>query len=194
MFSAVVAAGASSVQLTALFQDVVSVSVEVGPAAAPVPVAGAPLLDIEETALGAYVTPMRPPTAALRQPGAPQRRPTTQLNIAQNFMMEVSVGDETSAVAEQAAEDDVLVVSSTESVESGVDLGGEKDDEATRDIPQGQMGLASSLFKLQEWQAHRQPYVLLQATRRGARVICLCDSVVSAQFAAYHQMSSRGPT
>ena len=50
------------------------------------------------------------------------------------------------------------------------------DDEATRDIPQGQMGLASSLFKLRERQGHPQPYVLLQATRRGTRVICLCDS------------------
>ena len=46
MFSATVAAGAPSVQLTVLLQDVVSVPVEVGPAAAPVPVAGVPLLDI----------------------------------------------------------------------------------------------------------------------------------------------------
>ena len=87
-------------------------------------------------------------------------------------MMEVTAGDETSDVAEQAAEDDASVVSATESVESGVDLGGGNDDEATRDIPQGQMGLASSLFKLQKRQAHPLPYVLLQATRRGARVIC----------------------
>ena len=82
MFSATVAAGAPSVQLTVLLQDVVSVPVEVGPAAAPVPVAGVPLLDIEETALDAYITPTRPPAAALRQPGAPQRRPTTPLTIA----------------------------------------------------------------------------------------------------------------
>ena len=91
-------------------------------------------------------------------------------------MVEVTAEDETSDVAESAAEENVSVVSATESVENGVDLGGENDDEDTSDIPLGQMGLASSLFKLQEKQAHPQPYVLLQATRRGARVICLCDS------------------
>ena len=47
-------------------------------------------------------------------------------------MMEVTAGDETSAVAEQAAEDDVSIVSAAESFESGVDLGDENDDEATR--------------------------------------------------------------
>ena len=176
MFSATVAAGAPSVQLTVLLQDVVSVPVEVGPAAAPVPVAGVPLLDIEETALDAYVTPTRPPTAALRQPGAPQRRPTTPLTIAQNFMVEVTTGDEASSVAEPAAEEDVPVASATEAVEGGVELGGGDDDEDASDIPLGKMGLASSLFKLQERQAHPQLYILLKATRRGTRVICLCDS------------------
>ena len=81
MLSATVAAGASSVQLIVPFQDVMSVPVEAGPAVAPIPVAGVPLLDIEETALDAYATITRPPTAALRQPGAPQRRPTTPLNM-----------------------------------------------------------------------------------------------------------------
>ena len=198
MLSATEAAVAPSVQQTAPFQDVVSVPVEVGPAAAPVPVAGVPLLDIEETALDAYVTPTRPPTAALRQPGAPQRRPTTPLNIAQNFMVEVTAEDETSDVAESAAEENVSVVSATESVENGVDLGGENDDEDTSDIPLGQMGLASSLFKLQEKQAHPQPYVLLQATRRGARVICLCDSGAASfnlmSEAAYSLAAQTDPT
>ena len=73
--SATVAADAPPVQLTTPFQDVVSVPVEAGPAAAPVPV------DAEETALGAYITPTRPPAAALQQPGAPQRRPITPLNM-----------------------------------------------------------------------------------------------------------------
>ena len=87
----------------------------------------------------------------------------------------MAAGDETSDVAKQTAADGASLVSATESVESGVDLGGGSDDEATRDIPQGQMGLAASLFK-QERQAHPQPYVLLQAICREARVICLCDS------------------
>ena len=46
-------------------------------------------------------------------------------------MMEVIAGDETS---EPAAEDGASVVSATESVESGVDLGGGSDVEVTCDI------------------------------------------------------------
>ena len=43
----------------------------------------------------------------------------------------------------------------TESVESGFALGGGNDDETTRDIPQGKMGLASSLFKLLKYRSDR---------------------------------------
>ena len=113
-------------------------------------------------------------------------------------MVEVTAEDETSDVAESAAEENVSVVSATESVENGVDLGGENDDEDTSDIPLGQMGLASSLFKLHEKQAHPQPYVLLQATRRGARVICLCDSGAASfnlmSEAAYSLAAQTDPT
>ena len=76
--------------------------------------------------------------------------------------------------------------------------GGGSDDEVTRDIPQGQMGLTYSLFKLQERKAHPQPYVLLQATLRGARVLCLCDSGAASfnliSEAAYQPAAQSDPT